>query len=47
MGICNTCLCRKVHGTVRDLRTGLTSDAIDADIPLCVSSAVGDVTLDL
>jgi ferredoxin-NADP reductase len=47
MGICNTCRCRKVHGTVRDLRTGLTSDEVDAEIQLCVSSAVGDVTLDL
>jgi len=47
MGICKTCLCRKLHGTVRDLRTGATSDEIGADIQLCVSSPIGDVTLDL
>jgi stearoyl-CoA 9-desaturase NADPH oxidoreductase len=47
MGICKTCLCRKIHGTVRDLRTGTTSDEISADIQLCVSSPIGDVTIDL
>jgi ferredoxin-NADP reductase len=47
MGICKTCVRRKLHGTVRDLRTGATSDEIDADIQLCVSSPIGNVTIDL
>jgi ferredoxin-NADP reductase len=47
MGICRTCLCRKIQGTVRDLRTGATSNEISADIQLCISSPIGDVTIDL
>lgn len=47
MGICHSCLCRKTAGRVRDLRTGALSDDGDEDIQLCVSAAVGDVTLDL
>jgi ferredoxin-NADP reductase len=47
MGICMSCKCKKVAGTVRDLRTGAVSDAGDDDIQLCVSVPVGDVTLDL
>ncbi|HVK74595.1 MAG TPA: ferredoxin reductase [Kofleriaceae bacterium] len=47
MGICGTCRCRKVAGTVRDLRTGQLSGAPDETISLCVSAPVGDVTLDL
>ncbi len=47
MGVCHTCTCRKVKGTVRDLRTGVTSSAPDEPIKLCVSAPVGDVALDL
>jgi ferredoxin len=46
-GICHGCTKRKVAGAVRDLRTGAISDAPDQDIQLCVSAAVGEVTLDL
>lgn len=46
-GICHGCTQRKVSGAVRDLRTGVVSDAADEDIQLCVSAPVGDVTLDL
>jgi stearoyl-CoA 9-desaturase NADPH oxidoreductase len=46
-GICHGCTRRKVSGTVRDLRTGVTSDRADCDIQLCVTAPVGDVTLDL
>lgn len=47
MGICHSCLCRKTSGRVRDLRNGTLSDEGEQDIQLCVSAAVGDVTLDL
>lgn len=47
MGICATCTCRKTAGTVRNLLTGEVSSEADEDIRLCVSAAVGDVTLDL
>lgn len=46
-GICFQCTCIKKEGTVRDLRTGklLTEDG--ESIQICMSQAVGDVTLDL
>ncbi len=47
MGICNSCSCRKVSGTVRNLLTGERSSRTDEDIRICVSVAVGDVVLDL
>lgn len=47
MGICATCTCRKTAGTVRNLLTGEVSSEADEDIRLCVSAAIGDVTLDL
>jgi len=46
-GICHTCKCRKLGGTTRDVRTGELSTDADVDIQLCVSEAVGEVTLDL
>jgi len=46
-GICHGCTQRKVSGAVRDLRTGAIDDAPDHDIQLCVTAAVGEVTLDL
>jgi ferredoxin-NADP reductase len=46
-GICHGCTRRKVRGTVRDLRTGTLSSDGEEEIQICVSAAVGDVTLDL
>lgn len=47
MGICHSCTCRKTSGVVRDLRSGKLSSDGEEDIQICVSAAVGDVTLDL
>lgn len=47
MGICHTCTCRKVAGTHRNLITGEVSSAPDEEIQLCVSAALGDLTIDL
>lgn len=44
-GICRTCLCQKRHGTVRNLMTGMQSDAPDEWIQLCISSAESDLEL--
>ncbi len=47
MGICHTCVRHMPHGTVRDLRTGITRTAVDTDVQLCVHVPDGDVFLDL
>ena len=47
MGICHTCTCRKVSGSVRNLQTGEISSGPDEDIRICISAPVGDVTLDI
>jgi ferredoxin-NADP reductase len=47
MGICHTCTRHMPHGTVRDLRTGITRTAVDTDVQLCVHVPDGDVALDL
>jgi len=47
MGICHTCVCRKVSGVTRDLRTGALSTDENVDVQICVSEAVGPVALDL
>jgi ferredoxin-NADP reductase len=47
MGICHTCTCRKVAGSVRNVLTGESSDEEDEDIQLCVSAPAGDVALEL
>jgi ferredoxin-NADP reductase len=47
IGICGTCLCKKISGTTRDLRTGAVSTESDTDIALCSTVAVGDVSIDL
>jgi stearoyl-CoA 9-desaturase NADPH oxidoreductase len=47
MGICRTCTCRKVGGSVRDLRSGEISSPADEEIQPCVSVPVGEVTVDL
>jgi stearoyl-CoA 9-desaturase NADPH oxidoreductase len=47
MGICHTCTCRKRSGTHKNLLTGEVSSAPDEEIQLCVSAALGDLTLEL
>jgi ferredoxin-NADP reductase len=47
MGICHTCTCRKRAGTHKNLVTGEVSAAPDEEIQLCVSAALGDLTLEL
>jgi ferredoxin-NADP reductase len=47
MGVCRTCVCRKVSGTTRDLRTGRLSTEDDVDIQLCINAPVGKVEIDL
>ncbi len=47
MGICHTCTCRKLAGTHKNLVTGEVSSAPDEEIQLCVSAALGDLTVDL
>jgi ferredoxin-NADP reductase len=45
LGVCHTCACRKVEGTVRDIRNGDICDAPDELIQICINVPVGDVTL--
>lgn len=47
MGICHSCTCRKVAGTHRNLITGEVSSAPGEEIQICVSAALGDVSLEL
>jgi stearoyl-CoA 9-desaturase NADPH oxidoreductase len=47
MGICRTCTCRKLTGTVRNTVTGEISSRDDEPIQLCVSAPLSDVNLDL
>ena len=47
MGICHTCTCRKVSGTVKNLLTGEVSSGPDQTIQLCVSAALSDLVIDL
>jgi ferredoxin-NADP reductase len=46
MGICHTCSTRLEQGCVRDLRDGRLLES-GQHVQVCVSAAVGDVTLDL
>ena len=46
-GICHTCVCRLVSGTVVDLRDGRVTDEPGRSIQLCVSSAASPVCIDL
>ena len=46
MGICHTCTCLKSSGTVRNINSGEISRG-EEHIRLCISQAVGDVTLSL
>jgi ferredoxin-NADP reductase len=47
MGICHSCQCRKVSGTVQNLLTGAISAEPDEPIQLCISAARSDLTLAL
>ena len=47
MGICHTCTCRKLAGSVRHVVTGEISSAEDVDIQICVSVPTGSVALNL
>jgi ferredoxin-NADP reductase len=47
MGICHSCRCRKVRGTVEDSVTGVVSSEPDQEIRLCVSLARSDLELAL
>lgn len=46
-GICASCTCRLLSGTVRDLRSGALFSEPGQPIRLCVSAPQGDVALDL
>jgi stearoyl-CoA 9-desaturase NADPH oxidoreductase len=47
MGICRSCVCRKVSGVVRNELTGQISSAPNEDIQLCISTPRSTVVLDL
>jgi hypothetical protein len=47
MGICHSCLCRKIAGTVENLATGAVSSEPNTMIQICVSAARSDLTLAL
>jgi len=47
MGICHTCTCRKLSGTVKNLLTEEVSAAPDEEIQLCVSAPLSDLVIDL
>jgi ferredoxin-NADP reductase len=47
MGICHTCTCRKLSGTVKNLLTGEVSATPDEEIQLCVSAPLSNLVIDL
>lgn len=47
MGICHTCTCRKLSGSVKNLLTGEVSTTPDEEIQLCVSAPLSDLVIDL
>jgi ferredoxin-NADP reductase len=47
MGICHTCSCRKLSGSVKNLLTDEVSTEPDEEIRLCVSAPLGDLVIDL
>jgi stearoyl-CoA 9-desaturase NADPH oxidoreductase len=47
IGICQSCKCRKVSGTVQNLLTGEISSEPGEMIQICISAARSDVQLDL
>ncbi|WP_343862063.1 iron-sulfur cluster-binding domain-containing protein [Aliiglaciecola litoralis] len=46
MGVCFQCVCNKLSGQVKDLRTGELSGLGQEQIQLCVSAPVSDVTFE-
>jgi stearoyl-CoA 9-desaturase NADPH oxidoreductase len=47
MGICHTCSCRKLSGTVKNLLTNEISSAPDEEIQPCISAPLGDLVVAL
>ena len=47
MGICHSCTCRKVSGTVKNLLTDEISSGPDESIQLCVSAPLSDLVIEL
>ena len=47
MGICFSCVTTKTEGTVKNILTGEESSLPDEEIRICVSSPVGDCTVNL
>jgi ferredoxin-NADP reductase len=47
MGICHTCSCRKLSGSVRNLLTDEISSGPDEEIQPCISAPLGDLVLAL
>lgn len=47
MGVCHTCVCRKLEGTTQDLHTGDVQTEADTALRLCVSTARSDLILEL
>lgn len=47
MGICNTCSCTKVSGSVKNILTGEIDHENNTPIKLCISQAVSPVVIDL
>jgi ferredoxin-NADP reductase len=47
MGICHSCVCRKISGVVRNESTGQISSEPDEDIQLCISTPRSNVVLEL
>lgn len=47
MGICNTCSCTKVEGSVKNMLTGEIDHQTNTQIKLCISQAVSPVTINL
>lgn len=46
MGVCYQCVCQKVSGQIRDLRTGKLSTQGEEQIQLCVSQPVTNVVIE-
>jgi ferredoxin-NADP reductase len=47
MGICHTCSCRKISGSVKNLLTGEVSSGPDEEIQPCISAPLGDLVVAL
>lgn len=47
LGLCHTCVCMKITGIVRDIRTGTIDNTTNSYICLCISQPLSDVVLEL